>query len=63
LVKPASIVIVAAAVLMICALDGSAQIAAPPINRDTLFKNNIGFGGSVGYPYQRDAWFWGLSAA
>ena len=39
-----------------------AQISAPAINRDAVFDNSVGLGVSVGTPYTRDAYFWGLSA-
>ena len=39
-----------------------AQISAPAINRRGAFHNSVGVGASVGTPYERDAYFWGLSA-
>ncbi len=51
-----------AAILLFIASGASAQVRAPAINRDAAFDNSIGVGVSVGSPYERDAWFWGLTA-
>jgi hypothetical protein len=47
--------------ILACASGARAQISAPAINRDVDFHNSIGAGASVGSPYQRDAYFWGLT--
>ena len=39
-----------------------AQIHAPAVNLELGFKNVVAFGGSVGSPYTRDAYFWGVTA-
>jgi hypothetical protein len=49
-------------VLLVAAPGATAQISAPAINRDAQFHNTVGVGASIGSPYERDAWFWGLSA-
>ena len=41
--------------------DAHAQITAPAVNRDVSFMNAFGLGASIGTPYQRDAYFWGLT--
>lgn len=61
--KLGSIIILAAAILMISALDGRAQIVAPPISTP-IYKNFFSIGGSAGLPYkQDDTWFWSVSAS
>ena len=55
-------ILVPVATLLIASSTATAQVSAPAINRDASFYNSIGIGVSVGSPYERDAWFWGLSA-
>ena len=55
------ILLAGALTLLASASGATAQISAPAINREVAFHNSIGAGVSIGTPYQRDAWFWGLS--
>ena len=56
------IVLVGTLALLASGSAARAQISAPAINRDVAFRNSVGVGVSVGSPYQRDAYFWGLTA-
>jgi hypothetical protein len=56
------LVLPATLALLACVSTARAQVSAPAINRDVTFHNSVGFAGSVGTPYTRDAYFWGLSA-
>ena len=58
----ARVTLLATAMLAVGASGAAAQIRAPAINRDAVFNHSIGVGVSVGSPYERDAWFWGLAA-
>jgi len=40
----------------------AAQVSTPSFSREPGFKQAVSFGASVGSPYLRDAYFWGLTA-
>ena len=56
------IVLVGTLALLASGSAARAQISAPAINWDAAFHNSVGLGASVGTPYERDAYFWGLTA-